>query len=1050
MSKVLSRTEQVASCMAAAVLASSAFIVSARLLPDTTYNDFIVGSIAWSGGSKLADLLAFPVMLIVFLTVFLGCSALIAAAAPVRRAAADGIGAQLLIASSLAFAPVAAILIGVTADPLWIHFSSLGLLCLLVMQRTSAWSEEVPAWMPAFLIFCAALSGVGPLTLQLFLSRLPVDAPLPSELPNAASLALTVSAIAMIATAAFGARSAGSMLRWRLPLAMTAQCFTAGLYLCLIPARLQLPDGSLTSYAVGWPLRILVLTLIVAALADMLRRFFVYRDDASFWKILSPLALFPLILILRSGATVTPIIHPDDYHFGEGLIGWWSYLQGRIPYVDYVPAHGLIDDDMAGMLAHLFYGGTADAFLEARRLMFGLLGLGCLLAVYHTTGSLIVAMIGVYFLGGRPGFLFLTMFACLWLYRPLIATPWVWLAVAVPSGIVAILGVPPQGVLLVAAAVPLGLYALWRCTQEPRNPQRRALVISILASAAVCLFMPVGAMFFSAVRYVYENGSVNQIAWGIPWSASWATEKPSIPLELLRMSWLALPAIGLATIAIRWRTRRHGGATEVADVLPFAFVTAFVLLMIPYTLGRIDAGVMSRPGLLAGWSWALLLPLMCWHSSSIAWRPWLLAGAALLGAATSGVGVDLRQLGASTASTIASPPLVDGAAAGLPNLGHAHIDGNHLARVMRVAETLDQFLEPGETYLDLTSRNAHYFYTNRLPPVSVTAPLNLVSTAQQMREIRRIEASKPKVALLQAENFTADGGGLALRSPLLFRYILENYEPQEINGLIIGHRKPHSFSPHLSLPVDTTSVAVPKAGTSSPRSAINVAASSLPDLREARIRLAPGDIRDVLETSDNQIWVAGDASSVTGDVAVELGGHAAQEVRDALWDKSFGRPDLQKAALSWGRSESALMPLLDRVIDLQPLLSSTIDLRRDGEMFIHTGVDPQVHYALDRENIAGRDAGILRLDLQCSSKDFSRGEVFWWGDGYASALGENSLVFTVRSGTMLIPLESSPRWLGMEKISGIRIDIDGDACSEFSIQGVELLQKKSISALREL
>ena len=1049
MSRVLSRTEQIASYLVAAVFASSAFIASTRLLPDTTYNDFIVGAIAWNGGSKLADMLAFPVLIAVFVLAFLICNRLIAGVHPTHRSASSGVGAQLLVGGSLAFAPTAAILMGVSADPLWLHFSSLALLCLLMLHRASASREHLPTWMPAFLVFCSALLGAGPLACQLLLSRLPVDGTLPGTWDNSARVALTISAIAMITTAAIGLKRPDAMKRWHAPLALGAQCCTAALYLCLLPARIQLPDGSLTAYDAGWPLRIAILVLIVIALADVIRRFIAYQQDASSWKLLSPLALFPVILILRSGTTVSPIIHPDDYHFGEGLIGWWSYLQGRIPYVDYIPAHGLIDDDLGGMLAHLFYGGTAGAFLEARRVMYALLGLGSLLAMYRTTGSLPLAMVGVYFLAGRPGFLFLTVFACLWLYRPLIATPWRWLAVAVPSGIVAILGVPPQGLLLVAAATPLGLHAIWRCTRDPLNPQRWALVSSVALTTVLCLLTPLGAMFFAAIRYVYENGSVNQIAWGIPWAASWAIEKPSVPLELLRMSWIALPVIGIGTLVTRWMVR-HNAKTEFGDVLPYAFLSIFAILLIPYTLGRIDPGVMSRPGLLSNWAWTLLLPLMCWHAGPAAARPWLISGAALLGAATGGAGIDLRQIKSAAAPTVATAPLLDGAAAGLPNLGNAHIDDHHFKRIARVAATLDRFLDPGETYLDLTSRNAHYFYTNRLPPVSVTAPLNLVSTTQQMREIRRLEATRPRVALLQAENFTADGGGVGLRSPLLARYMIENYDPEEIDGLIIGHRRQHPAIPAFSFKVDKTVSDEQDASAPPGQASIAVAATSLPDLEGARIRLSPGDVRVVLRADENRIWFEGALPPNVKAVTIEQRDQASQTRRSELWEQAFGRPDLQQVALAWGRSASSLMPLLDEVVNLRTRPMSLIDMRAEGDVLIRTGVDPQIHYALAGLSVSGRDAGILRLDLTCSGTDFARGEVFWWGDGHSGPQSENSVSFVARSGTLLIPLESSPRWLTMERVSGLRIDIDGDACHAFQLTRADLLQKKSVAALRGL
>jgi len=65
-------------------------------------------------------------------------------------------------------------------------------------------------------------------------------------------------------------------------------------------------------------------------------------DGADWKKYFSPFAIFGLVVSLKTGRTVTPHISSYDYHFGEQLLGWWSYLKGFVPYVDYVPAHGLL------------------------------------------------------------------------------------------------------------------------------------------------------------------------------------------------------------------------------------------------------------------------------------------------------------------------------------------------------------------------------------------------------------------------------------------------------------------------------------------------------------------------------------------------------------------------------------------------------------------------------------------------------------------------------------------------------------------------------------
>lgn len=75
------------------------------------------------------------------------------------------------------------------------------------------------------------------------------------------------------------------------------------------------------------------------------------------------------------GTTIFPNISADDYHFGESLLGWWSYMQGAIPYIDYIPAHGVIGDDLTQFLSFVFYDGSAGSIIHVGNLSIALLSL---------------------------------------------------------------------------------------------------------------------------------------------------------------------------------------------------------------------------------------------------------------------------------------------------------------------------------------------------------------------------------------------------------------------------------------------------------------------------------------------------------------------------------------------------------------------------------------------------------------------------------------------------------------------------------------------------
>ena len=143
----------------------------------------------------------------------------------------------------------------------------------------------------------------------------------------------------------------------------------------------------------------------------------------------------------------------------------------------------------------------------------------------------------------------------------------------------------------------------------------------------------------------------------------------------------------------------------------------------------------------------------------------------------------------ATSSKVNTGVLKDGAGAGLANIGKASVQDDHWDRLSRLNQLLGANLAPSEPYLDLTSRNAQYFYLDRRPVVPVTAAYNMVPPSLQKRTIEELAKNMPKVALLEGANIIHDGGGLALRTPYLYRFVVENYVPRYESGFIIGHAK---------------------------------------------------------------------------------------------------------------------------------------------------------------------------------------------------------------------------------------------------------------------
>jgi hypothetical protein len=113
-----------------------------------------------------------------------------------------------------------------------------------------------------------------------------------------------------------------------------------------------------------------VFALVAAAWVDLLRCCrTAYRQEQPAVGYLSPLCLAGALLFLKLEPVSVAHVIPDDYHFGEYLLPWWTLTDaGAIPFWDYVPARGLINY-FDGAAASLTFGATAAGIQAAHGLV---------------------------------------------------------------------------------------------------------------------------------------------------------------------------------------------------------------------------------------------------------------------------------------------------------------------------------------------------------------------------------------------------------------------------------------------------------------------------------------------------------------------------------------------------------------------------------------------------------------------------------------------------------------------------------------------------------
>ena len=1050
----LSLTEKLAVIVSACTLAALALLLCLKLTLTPNYADFIVGNITWQAGTKFQDLIAGPVFIAV-----LFCGVLFFSLQLIKQKEQFGsdytnkLSEQLIWWSIPSFAAIFGLILGTAIDEKIFAISAIGIIFIAIASTYNT-SRKININPELFSITALAiiLVAIIPLEIAIVFGRAPIKLVGDINLPRYEEMTYLVGGLGIIAGYFYTICYPKKLLQIFPKLFLIAQAGLLTLFITLYPARLSLKSGELIKYQTTIWLKILLIGIILWGIYDVINRYRKYSDSAEWVKLVSPVALFALLIGLKAGITAAPQISPDDYHFGEILLGWWSYLHGVIPYVGHLPAHGLIGDDLTQVFSFIFYDGSAGSMLEAGRLSYAVLAFATFISIYIYSGSIGLAFVSTFFVGGLLNWLFLTPFICLWFSRPLRESPSKWLSTWILTIPIVILGVPPQGVLLVAASGVMASYFAWRFLRNPEQRVWTGIVISLTILITFGLLTPFVSMLFGSIRYVLENGAINQVAYGVPWALSWNSgAKAGFIFEAVRMSWVAIP---IACLIMIYASRKDHVFQKTMHS-PAIVVLLLALLLIPYSMGRIDPGGISRPGLAAIFGWAILLPIAAWEVIKSSSKVPLILLVACMSAALNFSPLSFSNFVLSTSSKIDAGPVRDGPSAGLYNVGVAYVQDEHWDRLTRLNALLKSKLSPEETYLDLTSRNAQYFYLNRRPVMAVTAPYNMVPPSQQKRAVELLLKNLPTLALLEGSNITHDGGGLALRNPYLYRFIVENYTPRFEDGFIIGYRKdklPNEYNSTIDIAVKNINDENYHRGVHREKPIFIIddpVVSSVIKIGD-EVRIANGQTRKIsyISNVNNSIILEGPSiDSLVGGypnkIQVVFNPQTITEYRVLLLQKAFSQSELQKIPVAWGRSEQSLKNKMTLVKGFEKISPSFHHLIPGNGNYKVNGDDPLLSFDISNLGLSGRDAGLLRFDLSCLGQSAEpRIQLFWWGDNHVGPFETSSVRFTADNGTLIVPLDASALWLTLKHINGVRIDLDNPtACTSFSVKNIGFFQR---------
>lgn len=531
----------------------------------------------------------------------------------------------------------------------------------------------------------------------------------------------------------------------------------------LILAQLPLPLfflGLFSPYWDAWGTKVGCLTfgLIFLTWAQL---FFLGRGKGEALPV-SSLALAAFLFFLKQ--TAFPDGLADDYHWGEFLLPWSNSLRyGLLPFIDFVPARGLINY-VPGLFSQIFYDGSARSYLAAWPIMQLAYLLSGFYGFRYILGQGTAFLIFLFYplANGVMEIEILNVLLLFGLYRLAERLDYFrWLLLVLTVAPLAVLFAPGQGCMLTLALFPAAVYGFLRCERRKLLLGRLLLVLALLAAGFFICSVPY-RMLWGAVQYVASQGEINAQAHGLPWSLSW--EKPDCLFEMLRLSWLGV----LLALFIRFwdffKAKRS-----------WLLLSGFMLLLFfyaPRSLGRLDPGTLSRTGWTSYWAVCFVIPLI-WRSKG---RLCFVVLAAFLAVQSVYTGCVMQSW--PKAKEVLSRP-----AYAVTRVPQEVFSPEQKERLQKIERVLEAALEDDETYLDLTNRGAQYFYLQRRM-LTESVPYTMPHIGQQLHSLERLKEKRPPLVLLAADNILHDGGPLALRCHLLYRFVvLEGYVPFTYQGL---------------------------------------------------------------------------------------------------------------------------------------------------------------------------------------------------------------------------------------------------------------------------
>lgn len=565
------------------------------------------------------------------------------------------------------------------------------------------------------------------------------------------------------------------------------------LLLVLIPKPWSIGDQVFEGYKTSAALHLFLWAIIAIGVIYCIKAVFKASETKNGIGLLSPWAVAAIMIFILTPLVEPTVLNGDDYHFGEVNLPWHQlYNYGKLPWIDLSPTVGLANV-YSGFVKWLFFNDTLMAYAQT---------LTILNAIY--AGALFFAALEVL---GMPAAILITAATgslhefvpaaiLLLLSKKLLHEKVVWVGLWLLMAAFLVTFHLSSGLSFFLGSLPVFFWMLYQAYRQDSKSTVRLLVASFAALLLLVFLTPLGEMLQGIIFFVRQHADINTTTGAKIWKRS---DKnvfrdglfgSDLLFETFRFGWIMLlPVIAYAAIAAA------GIKSQLAKkrIILFSIIIAgYLIVNMKYALGRIDTGT-TRTGGSTFLALMFYVPAIAFlYYSKQKYRMWLIPALLLISSASMTMRKiplpdPLSLLKNTHAATQIKPAemVVNGHDVGFPCIGTAVVEPNHLNELLELKQILSRYLQPGDTYLDVTNRTARYIYMNYPVPTFDAATYTTPSKGMQQKMISAIIEKQPALIVIGFNRIDHDGSSMSLRSSLIYRYLMLNYVPVNDGSFVL-------------------------------------------------------------------------------------------------------------------------------------------------------------------------------------------------------------------------------------------------------------------------